>query len=534
MPVTRRRFLQSSTLMVPAFAAGSAFAQAPAVVTSERMRPQLASGVQAGDVAGGRGVIWSRSDRPARMWVEWATNSTFSNPQRIRGPYAMEDSDYTARLDLTGLPPGQEIFYRVTFEDLAGGALSAPAAGHFRTPPAGRRDIRFVWSGDTCGQGWGINEAAGGMKCYETMRAQTPDFFIHSGDTIYADGVIKAEVKMPDGTFWKNLVTEEKSHVAETLNDFRGAYRYNLMDANVRRFGSEVAQIWQWDDHEVLNNWSSSKNLMEDKRYKEKSIALLSARAARAFHEYMPIAPTPQEAARVYRKVGYGPLLDIFFLDERTYRGPNSDNRQTEMSPETAFMGRVQLDWLKRELMASRATWKVIAADMPLSLLVYDDAAKSQGSEAVAQGDGPPLGRELEFAELLSFIKRANIRNTVWLTADVHYTAAHYYDPNKAQFQDFEPFWEFISGPIHAGTWHPQQLDNTFGPRAVFQKGCSGEQPDDLAPCFGLQFFGQVAIDGASEVMTVTLKDVEDRDLWSTRIEPRMEKWSRRSPSLRS
>ena len=64
-------------------------------------------------------------------------------------------------------------------------------------------------------------------------------------------------------------------------------------------------------------------------------------------------------------------------------------------------------------------------------------------------------------------------------------------------FQDFEPFWEFIAGPIHAGTWRPEPLDNTFGPRAMFQKGCSADQPDDLAPCFGLQFFGRVTIDGA-------------------------------------
>src|SRR5438132_461951 len=112
--------------------------------------------------------------------------------------------------------------------------------------------------------------------------------------------------------------------------------------------------------------------------------------------------------------------------------------------------------------------------------------------------------------------------------------AAHYYDPNRAVFQDFEPFWEFMSGPLHAGTWRPQTLDNTFGPRAVFQQGCSGAQRDDLAPCCGLQFFGHVAIDGASDVMTVTLKDVADRDLWSTTIEPRMEKWSRGVPSMRS
>ena len=112
------------------------------------------------------------------------------------------------------------------------------------------------------------------------------------------------------------------------------------------------------------------------------------------------------------------------------------------------------------------------------------------------------------------------MRNTVWITADMHYTAAHFYDPNQAVFQDFEPFWEFVSGPIHAGTWSPSPLDNTFGPSAIYEKGCSAEQGENLAPCFGLQFFGHVAIDGITQAMTVTLKDVSDRDLWSTTLAP--------------
>jgi len=138
--------------------------------------------------------------------------------------------------------------------------------------------------------------------------------------------------------------------------------------------------------------------------------------------------------------------------------------------------------------------------------------------DGIALGDGPPERREHEIADLLSFMKRAGIRNTVWLTADMHYTAAHHYDPNRAVFQDFEPFWEFVSGPLHAGTWAPAPLDNTFGPKAMFQKGCDGE---NLAPCYGMQFFGKVDIDGKTEVMSVTLKDVDNRDLWSVDIEPR-------------
>ena len=124
-------------------------------------------------------------------------------------------------------------------------------------------------------------------------------------------------------------------------------------------------------------------------------------------------------------------------------------------------------------------------------------------------------------ADLLAFIKRAGVRNTVWITADVHYTAAHYYDPNKAVFQDFEPFWEFVSGPIHAGCFGPAALDNTFGPQLIYVKAPPPELGQGLSPATSYQFFGHVAIDGASGVMTVTLKDVDDRALWSTRIAPK-------------
>ena len=110
----------------------------------------------------------------------------------------------------------------------------------------------------------------------------------------------------------------------------------------------------------------------------------------------------------------------------------------------------------------------------------------------------------------------------MWLTADVHYTAAHYYDPDKAAFQDFEPFWEFVSGPIHAGTFGPNALDGTFGPQLVYVKAPSKEQGVNLPPSFGMQFFGHVAIDGATEVMTVTLRDVDDNSLWSTALEPKV------------
>ena len=525
--VSRRKFLQSSGLLLGAVSLpwgvrGTARASSylSALTTGQ---PQLEQGIQIGDVLADRAVIWSRSDRPARLLVEYDFTQHFANPVRVRGAFALETSDYTARVDLTNLPDNSEIFVRVMFQDLSNDRVVSEAVeGHFLTAPRKNRAIRFLWSGDTAGQGWGINPGFGGMKIYEAMRQTHPDFFIHCGDTIYADGPIQASVAAENGQQWQNIVTPEVSKVAETLDEFRGRYKYNLLDENVRRFNAEVPQIWQWDDHEVVNNWSDSKDLTGDARYTEKNVPLLIARGARAFLEYAPMRYTGvEESERVYRHIPYGQLLDVFVIDMRNYRAGNSYNRQTAPGPETAFLGAAQIAWLKEQLRQSKAVWKVIASDMPLGLRV-GDGADAQGRprwENVANGDGPVLGREFEVADILKYIKRQKIQNVVWFTADVHYCAAHYYDPREAQFQDFDPFWEFVAGPLNAGSFGPNMLDNTFGPRVVFQKA-----PDpgmaNLSPYAGLQFFGQVDIDSRSAVMTVSLKDINGATVFTQELDP--------------
>jgi len=151
---------------------------------------------------------------------------------------------------------------------------------------------------------------------------------------------------------------------------------------------------------------------------------------------------------------------------------------------------------------------------MPIGLIVRDGAEKF---ENMANGDGEPRGRELEMANLLRFIKRKKIKNVVWLTADVHYCAAHYYSPEKAEFQDSSPFWEFVAGPLNAGSFGPNQIDNTFGPEVVFQKA-----PDapNLSPFSGFQFYGDVRTDKYSEEMTVALKDIHGTEFFSKVLEP--------------
>jgi alkaline phosphatase D len=452
------------------------------------------------------------------MMVEYAYNQQFTDAVTVRGPYAMAETDYTARQDLAGLPDGKDVYVKVWFEDLTNARnKSEPVLGHFHT--IGKRDdIRFVWGGDIAGQGWGINESFGGMKIYEAMRQVQPQFFLESGDSVYSDGPISASVTAEDGQIWTNLVTPEVSKVAETLAEFRGRYKYNLLDENVRRFNAEVPQIWQWDDHEVANNWSDSKDLSKDNRYTVKDVPLLVARATQAFHEYAPLRPhNAEEPERIYRKISYGKLLDVFVLDMRSYRGPNTANLQPQQSSETAFLGAEQVAWLKEELKNSDATWKVISADMPIGLNVGDgvDAQGNARWEAVANGNnGPAAGRELEMADLLRFIKRQHVANIVWLTADVHYAAAHYYDPSKAQTKDFSPFWEFVAGPLNAGTFGPNTTDGTFGPQVVFSKTPPAGKAN-LSPYAGLQFFGEVNIDKHSRAMTVDLKDIDGAVVFS-------------------
>jgi alkaline phosphatase D len=120
---------------------------------------------------------------------------------------------------------------------------------------------------------------------------------------------------------------------------------------------------------------------------------------------------------------------------------------------------------------------------------------------------------------LLAFIKANDIANVAWLTADVHYAAAHYYDPAKAQFTDFKSFWKFVDRPLHAGTFGPNKLDNTFGPEVKFLSIPEGLKPN-RPPSEGLQFFGLVKIDGKSEVMTVSFHNLQGVKIYGVELSP--------------
>ena len=465
-------------------AAVGAFA-APGLVRADR--PVLTHGVQSGDVIRGSGLVWARADRPSRMVVEVSEDPGFAHARRVEGPVLTPDTDFTGKVRVFGR--GRTVHYRVTAEDLDRRVGSDPVTGSFRTPPARQEGVRFVWSGDVVGQGWGIDRDRGGMRIFRAMAERDPDFFLHSGDTVYADGPLTETVALPDGSTWRNLVTPEKLKVAETLTEFRGQYAYNLLDENLRAFAAAVPQVNQWDDHEVTNNWYPGE-LLADDRYTEKRVDVLAERAFRAYHEWVPLDPRRALDGRVYRRLPYGAHAELFVLDMRTYRDANR---------------------LVDGLASSHATWKFVASDMPIGVHVPDGTAW----EAVANGAaGPPSGREAELAWVLSELRRRRVRGVVWLTADVHYTAAHHYAPERAAFTEFDPFWEFVSGPLHAGAFGPNPLDPTFGPEAVFVQA---PPAPNTSPAQGFQHFGEVEVAPHGE-LRVTLRGQDGRELWSTTL----------------
>jgi len=502
----RRDFLGRAT-------AGAVVLGFPAIVRSQGSTPQVVSGVQAGDVSDGRAVIWARCNQPAEMEVEWATNEAFENSTIVGHSFSLKSTGLCAKAALDKLPAGETIFYRVRFRDLVDGRLfGKPEGGRFKTPPVDGRSVSFIWGADTVGQGYGINAAMGGLKIYDSMARAEADLFIHVGDTVYSDQPLEREMRAGDGTIFKNLVTEAKSKVAETLDEFRGQYEYNLIDDNFRRFNAQTAQFMLWDDHEVRNNWYPGQ-LLEDPRYRiESRVDVLASRARRAFFEFNPIRGMESTTTKIDRVLPYGPLLEVFGLDLRSYRGKNGPNRETRLSADSAILGPSQLATLKKSLRSSRAVWKVIASDMPLGLVVGDGPGRY---EAVANDDPEaPSGRELEIADLLSYIRRERISNIIWITGDVHYAAAHRYSPEDASFTDFNPFWEFVAGPLHAGTFGPNKLDGTFGPSVRYlaiPKDMKPNQP----PSAGFQYFGKGSIDGRTRELTVSLHDLSGKQLWS-------------------
>lgn len=477
---------------------------------------------QSGDVTPTSAVVWARGEAPGALQVRLSSGGQLVGTTRV-GAAGTAATDFTARSTLTDLTPGTAYEAELWFAG-SDGTLGQTRRIAFATPSRDPAPTSFAWSGDTCGQGYGINPDAGGLIGYAAVADLRPDVFIHCGDNVYADEPITDTVREPDGVVWRNLVTEEVARPAQTMDEFRGRYRYVLLDENVRRLHATVPVISQWDDHETTNNWYPGEILTDETAtypYEDEvRVDVLARWGRQAWQEYMPIGEahllgrgdTGFADKGLYRRIPRGAHLDIFCVDQRSYRSPNTVAADDEPS---ALMGDAQVDWLIREVSASEATWKVISLDQPLGI----GGKKTEDLDGYGNFDhGEPGGREHELARILSSFRAAGVRNVVFITADVHFTAAHHYSPDRAVFTDFDPFWEFVSGPIAASTFAVKEVDRTFGGETRFSRG--NTRSSRRAPTPEQLFVGYAEIDAAGN-LTVQLRDATGAVLWSTELEPR-------------
>lgn len=497
---------------------------------------------QAGDVTATSAVVWGRCNEEVEAYLVVDLDTS---PEGFTDTFEFEDldddlaaklgplvklvtnaSDYTGSLVVDGLQPDTSYFYRVRCVSRPANAANLHVeigpVQTFDTAPASDQasSVSFVWGADLAGQGWGRNpeltittvdgeEIQGGYVIYEIMSKLHPDFAIFQGDNIYADNPIPPEIEIPPevgGGRWIN--DPAKDFVAITLDEFRENWKYNLGDEKLYQFLSETPIYTQWDDHEVTNNWYPGE-ILEEEPYNGIAADLLAERAKQALFEYNPIGDR-----NIFRKAQHGQHMELFLLDERSFREPNPENSDPDG---IEMLGHEQFEWLKRSLKDSTATWKVISTHDPLSIVTGGEDDR----DAWAQGDAEVLGREVQLSQLLQFIKDEEIKNVVYITSDVHFTAAVNYDPEQAVFKEFDSFYEFVIGPVHAGAFGPGELDPSFGSSYEYLRAPGTEEPPlpgNLPPPY-LQSFGYAEVSDTGQ-LTVLLIDITGEVLYEKVLDP--------------
>jgi alkaline phosphatase D len=341
--------------------------------------PGFSFGPATTDVTASSALVWLRPRGPARVQVEYGLARDFAGAALTSPVDAMSDRDFTVTVELTDLQPGHEYFYRGAIAT-ATGAVERGAVGRFRTAPSSGQEFRFGWSGD-------MEATHQPYALLDRVVAQAPDFFLLVGDTIYADS--------------------PRDQTATSLAGYREKHRENRDDPYLQRLLARAAVSAIWDDHEVANDFDSSYPTLVEGRT--------------ALREYWPMRTA--DPTILYRRLSWGPAVDVFILDTRQYRSPNV----TPDGSRKTMLGRRQKDWFKEELRASRAPFKFVVSSVPFL-----------GPFGIDKWNGFATERD----ELKRYFKRERIGGIVFLSADMHVAM---------DLADRDGLRDFIAGPI--GAW---------------------------------------------------------------------------------
>lgn len=349
--MNRREFLKvmgGAGLALPGI--WSASSCAPNIVNPDASTGLLL-GYVSGDVGADNALVWLKAEAGSRVSLRYGKEPGLAQFHTTPARVVDSGADHSAIFSLDGLEPATRYFYQAAVEGRAPGVVAS-----FVTAPRSDSDakVSFCFSGDT----------RQGYKPFSVMhavRAQQPDFFLHMGDTIYAD----------------------RNGAARSLEEFWSKYRINRDDAAAQSCFRETSVYVMWDDHEVENDYLPGHPLASVGR--------------KAFLDYWPVRRPAGEAEQIYRAVRWGRAVDLIILDTRQYRAPDR----------STMLGQRQKEWFFDRLARSSATFKFVATTVPMA---------GGGRD---RWDGYPKER----AEILRFIREKRIPGVVFMSADLHYAA---------------------------------------------------------------------------------------------------------------
>jgi len=447
------------------------------IAASAQGGASLSVGPMSGEVTSDSAVLWARADGAGTLLFEVSSNADLTDAQTLE-VVLDEAGDFIAEARVGDLTADTAYYYRASI-----GASSA--SGTFTTSPApdSAAALRFTFA--SCIGGQGYCRPADGWKIFETMGAQSPDFFLITGDTVYSTNACPID---------RNVEGAEAP--ANTLPEFRSRYRYQLGDTPYSDFLANTPVYVTWDDHEIADNFAGIQmSALNPERY---------AAGRQAFFEYWPVQENlGDEQYRLYRDFEYGAHAGFFMLDTRSYRDPivNWDTTPRTGAPKT-MLGAAQNAWLRENLLTSETTWKFIVSSVPLGYATGFPQPQVDGRDGWAD-NGEPSGYESELMSLLYFIEANDIENVIFLTGDSHWPYALSYDPDR----DGTPnFYELSASPLSAIPLAPGVVDQTFNPTVLYAEG---EFQGDLFN------FGQIDInlDGALTFQIIDREGVQHYEL---------------------
>lgn len=331
--------------------------------------------------------------------------------------------------------------------------------------------LRFAFGGDLAGQNV-CRDLALGFPIFGHIKKKQPDFFIALGDMIYADDVCEATGRYGNAQVPRNI------GVATTDEEFARHWQYVREDPGFTSLLKDVPYYAVWDDHEVRNDFGPASA--------NKEIIAASRSAFAAVHG-------TNDGALYYRQ-GFGELLEVFFLDTRSYRDANAAPDLPEKPK--SMLGNQQKSWLIENVSNSGATWKIIVTSVPLSIPTGWPPEGARDGWADFDSDS---GFEQELLEILAAFANNDVGNLVFVTADVHFATGFRYRP-FTRHPEFS-FHEFVVGPLNAGLFPNLDFDKTLNPERLFFYGPDPEATE-LSYAEALRWFnfGLIKISSAGQL----------------------------------